>query len=93
MQRYLSDLNVLWTPRLSFASFPRKVTHILSKYVGQYVGLDLIFCYKNIRMYVCTPPYPLQTAIYVLDQVLNISRHPPLTPLDPAPLDPQPPAF
>ena len=97
MQRYWSDLNVLWTPRLSFASFPRKVTHILSKYVGQYVGLDLIFCYKNVCTYIMYihmyTPHSLQTAIYVLDPVLNISRHPPWPPLDPAPLDPQPPAF
>ena len=96
MQRYWSDFNVLWTPRLSFASFPRKVTHILSKYVGQYVGLNLIFFTKtgmlDVMTYLQMSLHPPQRATICIFLIFEEISYPTPQPSPPAPLCPQPPA-
>ena len=90
-----SNQLTIFNPQFTLGHFQENFAHILSKYVGQYVGLDLTFCHKNVHTYVtyvCTyTPNPLQTAIYVLEPVLEISRYPPMPPL--IPLDLQPPTF
>ena len=77
-----SNQLTIFNPRFTLGHFQENFTHILSKYVG----LDLTFCHKNVHMYityVCTyTPHPLQTAIYVLEPVLEISRYPLNAPLD-----------